>query len=287
MVKLLSRNEFKQAVFARDQQRCIFCDLPAVDAHHIIERRLWSDGGYYLENGASVCSQHHRQCETTEISVAQIYQACGITERLLPAHLYSDQAYDKWANPILSNGKRLRGELFYQENVQKVLAQARPLAHFLPWVQYPKHLNLSLNAAQILLKEQAVVAQASWQQEVISVYNNYCHAHNVEHALDAQVYLGSAAASIQQDLPAAWRICGIMQAEQFYVLTIWNEHNTCLSWADTQIWAALLGLRLWLVVAETHNLTTLSLEQASPYFIRPSAALSMLDFVQQTTYLSL
>lgn len=44
-----------------------------------------------------------------------------------------------------------------------------------------------------------------------------------------------------------------MQAEQFYVLTIWNEHNTCLSWADTQIWAALLGLPLWLVVAEAHD----------------------------------
>ena len=116
MAKLLSRDEFKRAVFARDQQRCIFCDLPAVDAHHIIERRLWSDGGYYLANGASVCSEHHRQCETTEIGTTQIYQVCGISERLLPAHLYTDQVYDKWGNPVLKNGKRLRGELFYQEN---------------------------------------------------------------------------------------------------------------------------------------------------------------------------
>lgn len=39
----------------------------------------------------------------------------------------------------------------------------------------------SLNAAQILLKEQAV-AQACWQQEVISVYNNYCQ-HDVLNTL--------------------------------------------------------------------------------------------------------
>jgi hypothetical protein len=287
MEKLLSRDEFKRAVFARDQQRCVFCDLPAVDAHHIIERRLWSDGGYYLENGASVCSQHHLQCETTEISVGQIYQASGISERLLPTHLYADQVYDKWGNPVLSHGKRLRGELFYQENVQKVLAQGQPLAHFLPWVQYPKHLSLSLNTAQNLFKEQVVLVQAGWQQELISVYADYCHAHRVEQALDAQVYLGSAAASIQQELPTDWRICGIMQHEKFYVLTIWNEQNTCLSWADTQIWAALFGLPLWSVIAETHDLATVPVAPATSYFIRPSAALPMFDFVQQTAYLNI
>jgi hypothetical protein len=43
--QLLTREEFKRQVFARDGH-CAFCQLPPVDAHHILERRLWPDGGY-------------------------------------------------------------------------------------------------------------------------------------------------------------------------------------------------------------------------------------------------
>src|SRR3546814_17638272 len=63
---LLTRTAFREGVFARDENRCVFCPLPAEDAHHIIERRLWPDGGYYLDNGASVCRAHHIRCETTD-----------------------------------------------------------------------------------------------------------------------------------------------------------------------------------------------------------------------------
>lgn len=48
---LLSRDQFRELTFERDKHTCVFCDKPAQDAHHIIERRLWSDGGYYLDNG--------------------------------------------------------------------------------------------------------------------------------------------------------------------------------------------------------------------------------------------
>lgn len=65
--KLLTRDAFREGVFARDGNCCVFCGRPAVDAHHILERRLWPDGGYYLNNGASVCAEHHMLCETTEI----------------------------------------------------------------------------------------------------------------------------------------------------------------------------------------------------------------------------
>jgi 5-methylcytosine-specific restriction endonuclease McrA len=41
MVGLMTRNEFRQAVFERDNYRCVICGDPAVDAHHIIERRLF------------------------------------------------------------------------------------------------------------------------------------------------------------------------------------------------------------------------------------------------------
>src|SRR5271163_4187653 len=53
-MKLLTREEFKQKVFQRDNNLCIVCQAPAVDAHHLIERKLFADSGYYLDNGVSV-----------------------------------------------------------------------------------------------------------------------------------------------------------------------------------------------------------------------------------------
>lgn len=37
-VQLLTRDQFREGVFARDNYKCVFCDKPAVDAHHILER---------------------------------------------------------------------------------------------------------------------------------------------------------------------------------------------------------------------------------------------------------
>ena len=136
---LLSRDAFREGVFARDQHKCVFCEQPAVDAHHILERRLWGDsGGYYLDNGASVCADHHMQCEMTVISVEDVRDACGILKPILPDHLYDDAIYDKWGNIILANGMRLRGELFFDESVQKVLGQGQVLGLFTNRVKYPR-----------------------------------------------------------------------------------------------------------------------------------------------------
>lgn len=54
----------------------------------------------------------------------------------------ADERYDKWGNPIISRTTRLRGELFYEPNVQKVLVDAGVLADFLPWTKYPRTLHL-------------------------------------------------------------------------------------------------------------------------------------------------
>jgi 5-methylcytosine-specific restriction endonuclease McrA len=72
---LLTRDEFRKQVFERDNYRCVICGAKngdkhvKLDAHHIIERRLWADGGYYLENGATpfVMMYGSRNHETNEI----------------------------------------------------------------------------------------------------------------------------------------------------------------------------------------------------------------------------
>ena len=62
---LLSREEFKKQVFARTNGKCCVpgCNCDAVDAHHIMDRKLYRDGGYYIVNGAALCSKHHLEAE--------------------------------------------------------------------------------------------------------------------------------------------------------------------------------------------------------------------------------
>lgn len=119
--KLLSRTAFSENVMKRDTYKCVFCNNTATSAHHIIERKLFNDGGYYLDNGASVCDEHHWDCEKTDISVEDVRKACKITNIVIPTHFYMDKSYDKWGNVILENGMREKGDMFYLENVQKIL----------------------------------------------------------------------------------------------------------------------------------------------------------------------
>lgn len=69
MPKLLSRTEFRERCLDRDDGDCLvpWCRQDADEVHHIIERALWDDGGYYKANGASVCNHHHQYAETNDI----------------------------------------------------------------------------------------------------------------------------------------------------------------------------------------------------------------------------
>lgn len=57
------REKFKTEVFTRDNFQCVFCNLPAVDAHHITDRNEMPNGGYVRENGISLCAEHHKMAE--------------------------------------------------------------------------------------------------------------------------------------------------------------------------------------------------------------------------------
>lgn len=120
-IKLLSREQFKELSFKRDNNSCVFCSKQSEDPHHIIDRKLFSDGGYYLDNCASVCHEHHWLVEKTDISVEEVRKAAGITNIILPEGFDSSKIYDKWGNIILPDGRRLPGPMFFEENVQKIL----------------------------------------------------------------------------------------------------------------------------------------------------------------------
>lgn len=275
MPALLTREQFREGVFARDGHRCVFCHKSAeqtpegkLDAHHIIERRLWSDGGYYLDNGATVCEEHHMHCETTSISVEAVRQAAGITKIVVPDQFYPEQMIDKWGNYILDDNRRTRGELFHDESVQKALRQGQVLRLFTPYVKYGRTFHLPWSPGSHdddkTLKDTSqfagkrIIVTKKMDGENTSAYSDgHVHARSIDSkgGEDRAWVKRFLINDICFNLPEDWRVCGEnLWAEHsihyddlpsyFLCFSIWDSKNRCLRWDDTVIWAKLLGLTL-------------------------------------------
>jgi len=263
-MKLLIRDEFREQVFERDGHKCVFCEKPAADAHHIIERRLWPDQGYYLSNGASVCGDHHLECEMTTISVEDVREACGIDKFVLPPHLYADQVYDKWGNIVLPNGQRLKGELFHDESVQKILAKGKVLDLFTTLVKYPRTYHVlgspGLHDDDRMMESsegfhgKEVVVTEKMDGENTTMYFDHIHARSVDSGGHlSREWVKNFWSQIGYLIPEGWRVCGEnMYAEHsifydelpsyFLGFSIWNDQNECLSWDETLEWFELLDI---------------------------------------------
>lgn len=138
----MTRDEFREGVFLRDDRRCVICGAPAVDAHHIIERRLWEDGGYLLDNGASLCAEHHLAAERTTLGCEEIRAAAGIHLVVLPEDFDRAEVYTKWGDVILPDGRRSPGPLFRDASVQKVLGEGKVLSLYTSYVKHPRTRHL-------------------------------------------------------------------------------------------------------------------------------------------------
>jgi len=196
-------------------------------------------------------------------------EKCGIKEVILPPHLYRDQDYDKWGNPILANGTRLRGELFDDESVQKVLA---PVLHlFTTHVKYPRtfHVPWSPGATdddrivedvEAMFAVNDVAVTEKMDGENTTMYRDYIHARSLDYSPhDSRDRVKAMWANVAHDIPEGWRVCGEnLYAEHsikyddlesyFQVFSIWNEKNVCLSWDETIEWSKLLGFKTVRVV---------------------------------------
>jgi hypothetical protein len=264
MSLLLSRDDYREGVFTRDRHQCVICGKPAQDAHHIMERRLFPDGGYYLDNGASVCAEHHLHCEMTLLSVEQVREAAGIRRAIIPPHLYPDHRYDKWANPVLDNGQRLKGELFFDPNVQKILALGGVLDLFTDKVKYPRthHVPWSegLHSDDRMIESmegfvgRRVIVTQKMDGENTSLYCSGMHARSVDSRHHpSRDWVKNLWSRIAGEIPEGWRICGenlyaghsiayVDLPSYFMGFSIWNEQNECLSWDETREWFALLDI---------------------------------------------
>jgi predicted restriction endonuclease len=93
------RSSFRESVFKRDNYTCQLCgqkyskelsdpSLKMINAHHIMDRHLFKNGGYILENGITLCDENGKF--TTEKSCHMLVEGWhihnGNEEMVLPEH---------------------------------------------------------------------------------------------------------------------------------------------------------------------------------------------------------
>lgn len=263
---LLTRDKFREAVFERDNNLCVICFKPAQDAHHIIERKLWFDGGYYLDNGASLCGDCHIDAESTDLSCEEIREAIGIKNILLPDGYYSDHIYTKWGDVVLPNGNRMKGPLFNDGSVQKILQHGSNYSLYTDYVKYPRTYHLPWsegktdddktlkNCDQFIGKE--VIVTEKMDGENTTIYKDYIHARSIDGRDHwSRSWVKNFQSKIGYEIPDGWRFCGenlyakhSIKYENldsyFYLFSIWDENNNCLDWDTTLQYAEMLDMKV-------------------------------------------
>ncbi len=264
---LLTRDTFRERVFARDNHSCVLCGAAGQDAHHIIERRLFTEphefGGYFLDNGATVCGPCHIKCEQTVVSVEDVREAAGITKKIVPSYIYEDDIVDKWGNTVLLNGNRLRGPLFYDESVQKILEQGGMLSHFTKYVKYGRtnHLPWSpgihdddrVISSLEAFKDKEIIVTEKMDGENTTIYSDYIHARSIDgRHHESRNWVKNFASGWQYQLDDNMRVCGenlfaehsirYDELESYFLgFSLWVD-DTRLHWDETLEYFEILGV---------------------------------------------
>lgn len=302
----MNRQTIRELVFARDEHKCVFCGQPVVDAHHLIERRLWADGGYHLDNLISVCYTCHLACEQTIYSVEEGRLAAGITNVIVPEHMYTDLVYDKWGNVVMDDGTRTKGELFYDDSVQKSLRAGGVLDLFTDRVKYPRTYHLPWSHPtkddKVIrsvkhFEGKHVIVTEKMDGECTTMYTDGLHARSVDgQSRTDQTWVRNFWAQHGYDIPLGMRVCGENMYAQhsihyddletyFYGFSMW-EHDTCLSFEDTVEWFQLLNIvhvpvlyyGPWHEGTMKHLAASLDTEKEEGYVVRIMDSFKLKDF---------
>lgn len=234
---ILSRDEFRESVFKRDSYKCVVCGNDAVDAHHILDRSLFVDGGYYIDNGVSLCTKHHIEAETGVISPNYLRYKANIEYIILPQSFDETLEYNKWGESI-AEGNRFKyprtKHLPFSEGVSsddKILYDLSPF------------------------EGQEIIASEKRDGENTSMTPEYYYARSLDsNNHPSRNWVKGLWGNIRYNIPHNWRICGEnLYAKHsigyddldtyFEVFNIWTDSNVCLSWDDTVEWCELLGLK--------------------------------------------
>ncbi len=193
-----------------------------------------------------------------------IRYAARIRRVLLPDHLYCDNTYDKWGNIIMPDGTRVKGELYHDESVRKVLASGSVLPLFRDRVKYPRTYHLPWSPGRTdddrVLNDTGnfadcrIVITEKMDGENTTMYRDYIHARSLDSSYhQSRGWVKDLHARVQSGIPAGWRLCGENLFARhtlpyndlpsyFMLFSIWDENNLCLSWDETVEYATVLDL---------------------------------------------
>jgi ATP-dependent RNA circularization protein (DNA/RNA ligase family) len=123
----------------------------------------------------------------------------------------------------------------------------------LPWSRSKTDDDKVLASAEHFIGKEVVVTE-KLDGENSSVAKDYYHARSLDSKdHPSRHWLKMFHSTFAHDIPEGWRLCGenvfakhsIGYEElttYFYLFSIWNEENQCLSWDDTVAYANMLGL---------------------------------------------
>ena len=101
---------------------------------------------------------------------------------------------------------------------------------------------------------QPVVVTEKLDGENTSMYRDHIHARSIDSKHHpSRDWVKGFHATIAHEIPEGWRLCGEnlyarhsiaydQLRSYFYLFSVWDSDNHCLSWPETEEWAELLGL---------------------------------------------
>jgi hypothetical protein len=254
---VLREGAFHDKVMQRDSCRCVICGRSAEGVIHLLDSRLWDDGSDQIGNGVTLCAHHCYAAIMTDITLEDLRIAAGITELSMPQQMYTSTRYDRWGNPLMPEGRRARGDLFGEPDVQECLKRASKLDSFVTWVKYPRTYVLPWSptkgegdrwmSALTPFEGKRVIVTEKMDGENVSLYCDHRHTrslHRINHP--SRHWLDAKWEAVRHGVPHGWRIC----AEYLFVthsivyedlnsylhaFSVWNDGNTCLAWDETRL----------------------------------------------------
>jgi RNA ligase len=130
-----------------------------------------------------------------------------------------------------------------------------PRTPHLPWSPGAGDDDILLSDS-FMFEDREVVVTEKLDGENTSMYRDHIHARSLDSRQHpSRTWVKAFHGSTAHLIPEGWRFCGEnMYARHsigyenlksyFYVFSIWNEQNLCLSWDESKEWAELLNLEL-------------------------------------------
>lgn len=244
-------------------QCCVCGDCESSQYHLIMAPALFRNGipTDEPELYAPLCSEHYNDLKMTRLLPDQVRRYAHYC-RILPEHLV-DGEYDYWGNPIIGDGKRMIGELFFESEARQYVTDESILANFVEYVKHPRTYHMpnspgksnddkSLKNMDYFIGKHVVITE-KMDGECTSLYPNYIHARSIDgRSHPSRDWVKTFHSSIKHDIPHNHRIVGencyaqhsIQYTElpsYFFGFQVWDR-VTCLDWDSTVEYFNLLGI---------------------------------------------